>query len=130
MTDDFTGTIDPKDLAEFHLDMDRIKKVFGTKDHWRNMLTPLRRILRKYAPKLPGQKYVRTYHLRRNWQYVVHTPEKAAMYNNSPYAGWVQGIEQASIHEGRWPVAIVQADEYLDKHMLTLWQKIKRIWTK
>ena len=130
MSDDFKGFIEDRDLAEFHLDMKRIRKVFGEKDHWRNLLTPLKRELRKYPPELMGQKYIRKYHLKRNWQYVVHSPEKAELYNNAGYAGWVQGIEQADIHQGRWSQAIPLADKYLQKHLDTLWEKIKRIWTK
>ena len=68
--------------------------------------------------------------LKRNWQYVVHSPTHAEMSNLATYAGWVQGVEQAEIHQGRWPVAVKVAETRLEEWIDKLSQKIGRIWTR
>lgn len=130
MTDEFTAYIDPKDLAEFHIAMEHIDQVVQMDHEWRDFLVPLKRELRTYPAMLPGQKYKRTYNLKRNWQYVIHPNARAEMTNMAKYAGWVQGVEQAEIHQGRWAVAFKVADERLTEFIEKLSKKIGRVWTK
>ena len=128
MPDEFVGFIEPKDLAEFHICMDRINPDKVIK--WREFLVPLKRGLRTYPPPLPDQKYKRTYNLKRNWQYAVHSPRHAEMTNPATYAGWVQGVEQAQIHEGRWPIAVKVANVRLEEFIKSISEKIGRIWIR
>jgi len=128
--DDFEAYIEPKDLAEFHLAMEHIDQVCEMKNHWRDLLVPLKRELRTYPAKLPGQKYERTFNLKRNWQYAVLSPGEAEMSNLAAYAGWVQGVEQAEIHQGRWPIAFTVAEQHLKEFIEELSKKIGRIWTR
>jgi len=57
-----------------------------------------------YPPKLPAQKYVRTYKLKRGWRQEKATATHGAVANRGvPYAHYVQSDRwQAAIHEGRW----------------------------
>ena len=131
MTDDgFEAYIDPKDLAEFHIAMDNLDPDKVLASEWRNLLVPMKRELRDYPPMLPNQKYKRTMNLRRNWQYAVLSPRAAQMENLAKYAGWVQGVEQAGIHEGRWTKAIPLAEKHLEAWVKKLAEKIGRVWTK
>ena len=130
MTDNFTAYIDPKDLAEFHICMDNLDPDKVLADEWRGFLTPLQRELRTYPPMLPNQKYVRKYHLKQNWQYTVYSPRHAEIGNAAAYAGWVQGVDKATIHEGRWSTAMEVVDTRLEEWVKKLSEKFGRIWTK
>lgn len=65
----------------------------------------------EYPPKRPGQRYVRTYRLRRGWT-IVHPRLEAngdivtEVTNDVPYNekvhGDSQGAGQAAIHRNRW----------------------------
>jgi hypothetical protein len=70
------------------------------------------RKMREYPPELPGQKYIRTYRLRRGWR---RRPAQGGvdLVNQVPYAPLVQGeSQQAEIHEGRW-----QTEEEIAREM-------------
>ena len=129
MSDNFEAYIDPKDLAEFHLVMEKLEpdKLI---DRWRNLLVPLKRDLRNYPPPPENSKYIRTNNLKRNWQYVVHSPKYAEMSNAAIYAGWVMGVEQAGIHEGRWRIAFKVAEEHLEKFVQFLSDKVAKTWIR
>ena len=130
MTDNFTASIDPKDLAEFHICMENLDPDKVLADEWRPFLVPLKRELRTYAAPPPGSKYKRTFNLKRNWQYAVLSPREAEIGNAADYAGYVQGVEQAAIHQGRWPVAVTVAEKHLEEWIRKLSEKFGRIWTK
>jgi len=130
MPDGFEVSIDPRDLAEFHIAMENLDPDKVLKDEWRGFLTPLKRELRTYPDKLPNQKYVRKYLLKRNWKYTVYSPRHAEMVNLTPYAGWVQGIGKATIHEGRWSTAVEVADTRLEEWVRKLSAKFGKIWTR
>lgn len=63
--------------------------------------------LATYPPETGGS-YVRTYKLRRGWtqtdrKFVVRGGEISARLTNPVgYVKWVQGDEQAKVHQGRW----------------------------
>jgi len=130
MTDEFKVYIDPKDLAEFNICMENLDPAEVLKDEWRGFLVPLKREFRNYPPELANQKYKRTYNLKQNWQYAVLNPTTAEITNMATYAGWVQGVEQAGIHEGRWPVAVEVADTRLEEWISKLSAKFGKIWSK
>jgi hypothetical protein len=121
---------EPKDLLEFHIMMDNLHPDKVLEGEWRGFLTPLKRDLRVYAPPPMGSKYVRTFNLKRNWQYAVLSPTSAEVTNMATYAGWVQGVEQAPIHEGRWPKAITKVEEHLEAFVKRLSEKFGRIWIR
>lgn len=61
--------------------------------------------LRVYPPMRPGQKYVRTYTLRKNWlwrSWSIQQGRTYGLYNKTPYAIYVQGMQQAWMHVRRW----------------------------
>ena len=122
--------IDPKDLAEFYICMDNLDPERILEGEWPGLLTPLKKELRTYPPKLPKQKYVRTFNLKRNWQYAVLSPTSAEIGNAAAYAGWVQGVEQAGIHVGRWDRAVDVAEKHLADFIERLGKKVLRIWTR
>lgn len=64
----------------------------------------LRKEARVYPPKLPNQKYVRTFRLRRGWKVTRAEAEGGEIANvDVPYNIYVQGAKtQATIHRGRW----------------------------
>lgn len=57
-----------------------------------------------YPPARPSSKYIRTMKLKRGWQAKQSSPYEAVVFNEVPYASWVQGeTTQAAVHVGRWP---------------------------
>jgi len=130
MTDTFEAYINPKDLQEFHICMDNLHPDKVLEGEWRPFLVPLQRELRTYPPPPMGSKYVRTFNLKRNWQYAVLSPTSAEIGNAAIYAGWVQGVEQAAVHVGRWPMAVTVAEKHLEAFIDRLAKKVERIWVK
>jgi len=130
MTDNFEASIDPKDMLEFHIAMEHLDPGALLKDEWRGFLVPMKRELREYPPKLPDQKYIRTFHLRESWQYKVLSPTEAQMQNLAVYAGWVQGVAQAPIHENRWKKAVEVAEEHLERLVKKLADKAGKVWER
>ena len=122
--------INPRDLLEFHIAMDHLYPEKILEGEWRPFLVPLKRELRTYPPKLPGQKYVRTFNLKRNWQYAVLSPTSAEVTNAASYAGWVQGIEQADIHVGRWSRMVDVGTKHLAEFVEKLAAKAGRVWVR
>lgn len=77
----------------------------------------LRKEARVYPPKLPNQKYVRTFRLRRGWkvQKADHTGGEVVNVD-VPYNIYVQGEgRQAGIHQGRWSTEKSIADTNAEK---------------
>ena len=130
MTDKFEAYIDPKDLAEFHIVMDNLDPDKVLADEWRGFLTPLKRELRTYPAPPPNSKYIRTYNLKQKWQYTVYSPRHAEIGNMAEYAGWVQGVDKATIHEGRWDTAAEVVDTRLEEWIKKLSDRFGRIWTR
>ena len=130
MTDNFEAYINPKDLQEFHIAMDHLEPEKILEGEWRPFLAPLKRELRTYPAPPQGSKYVRTFNLKRNWQYAILSPTSAEVGNAALYAGWVQGIGQADIHVDRWPKAVTIAEEHLHEFIKRLAKKVERIWTR
>lgn len=63
----------------------------------------LKKEARIYPPKLPNQKYVRTFKLRRGWKVTKAEADGGEVANvDVPYNIYVQGDRQAAIHQGRW----------------------------
>ena len=71
------------------------------KKHTRSEAERLRK--RKYPPKLPNQKYVRTGRLGRSFTPFQRGASVFGVRNDTPYGVWViwRGA-QVSIHAGRW----------------------------
>ena len=74
----------------------------------------------EYAPKLPGQKYIRTYKLKRGWRTEKATATRGIVANRGvPYAQYVQSSKsQAEIHQGRWNTEkdiVKQAEDKVQK---------------
>ena len=130
MTDGFEVSIDPKDLAEFHIAMENLDPEKVLKEEWRSLLVPLKRELRTYPAEIPGQKYKRTGNLKRNWQYAVLSAKSAEVSNMASYAGWVQGVGQAEVHQGRWSIMMEVGERHLQEWIEKLSAKIGRIWTR
>ena len=124
------ASIDPKDLLEFHIAMDHLHpdKLMG--DEWRPFLVPLQRELRTYPAPPDGSRYIRTFNLKRNWQYAVLSPTAAEIGNAATYAGWVQGVEQAAIHQDRWSRMVDIGEKHLAALIEKLGKKVDRIWTR
>jgi hypothetical protein len=69
----------------------------------------------QYPAPPAGSQYVRTYVLREGWQYseprVGPDTVETDVYNDTPYAPYVVGDEQAAVHAGRWrTVSQIAAD--------------------
>lgn len=79
-----------------------IKPVFT--EAMREATALLRKEARVYPPKLPNQKYVRTFRLRRGWKVTRAEAEGGEVANvDVPYNIYVQDAKtQATIHRGRW----------------------------
>ena len=70
---------------------------------------------RQEPPERPGQRYVRTHRLSGSWRRGdARRGGNAVMVdvtNDTPYALFVQGDEQAEIHRGRWKKLKTIGDE-------------------
>jgi hypothetical protein len=85
---------------------------------------PLRLREEPYPPRLPGQKYVRTFTLANSWRYDKLGPGRwlisnAATERGKQYASYVVGEEtdQADIHRGRWWVGREKVESHVKKLM-------------
>lgn len=67
----------------------------------------MRSTLAKYPPPPSGSGYRRTGQLGRAWMVKAGSPSGTrivrTVYNPTVYAGWVEGMQQARVHQGRWP---------------------------
>ena len=57
-----------------------------------------------YPPKLPNQKYIRTFTLKRRFRAQRYGTAKWAVVNRTPYAVWVikKGMQNRKLHLNRW----------------------------
>lgn len=80
-------------------------------------------LTKAYPAERPGQKYVRTYNLRRGWNIRINNAS-INIHNRMGYSGYVvgnsQGGKQAWMHAGRWWLArdIITAARPLLKTMI------------
>lgn len=86
-------------------------------------LQKLIRELKIYPPKRPGQKYVRRFQMRRNWNLLRANDDgymirNRARRNGKGYVQWVVGDafgnKQAKIHRGRWYVFRDKMEEVIE----------------
>ena len=104
-------------MSSFSISIDGVDKLsakLGRIERVQDVLEPVarRRIramrdrARIYPPRLPNQRYVRTYTLRGGWNDSVQRVSNgivARAENKVGYSPWVQGYgTQAGIHRGRW----------------------------
>lgn len=75
-------------------------------------------------PEIPGQRYVRTGKLSRNWKILRkgdtgYTIINRASFKGRTYARWVvgdfAGERQARVHQGRWKVLRVEVETEMAK---------------
>ena len=79
--------------------------------------------LSQYPEERSGQKYVRTNALKRGWQRASPLDQGGSfqLVNATPYAGLVQGNNQAWMHVGRWQKASDIAHEH-EEEILALYE--------
>lgn len=130
MPDEFEAYINPKDLQEFHIAMDHLQPEKILEGEWGPFTRGIIADVKPYPPMLPNQKYVRTGHLGDSWEWNINSPLEAEVGNVAVYAGWVQGVEQAGIHEGRWTRLVDVAERALDEFIQKLGRKVDKIWTR
>lgn len=58
-----------------------------------------------YPPMLPNQRYIRTFRLKFSFRANRRAEAEYTLRNEAPYSGFVVGIQQAEIHQGRWWIA-------------------------
>ncbi|MHC4648819.1 MAG: hypothetical protein ACYTBJ_25460, partial [Planctomycetota bacterium] len=122
--------IEIKTDVDVHKTLERLRKGTGvvftkfTKQIFRKVATKHRKRLledlEKYPRKRPGQKYVRTFRLRKGWakKTRIRTPKTGGVLiveNDTPYTHFVVGKpdlrlraggkDQAWMHKGRWWLA-------------------------
>ncbi len=108
---------------------------------------PLLDTLRVYPPKLPNQKYVRTFKLRRGWKAFIQpiSPNSFAVVvsNDTDYTSFVVGSLaqavstaaqfQADIHRGRWNLATttvsIAFEDFLKAYDKRLASKLSKFGT-
>lgn len=79
--------------------------------------------LSEYPAERPGQKYVRTEALKRGWQRAspIDQGRGFQLVNATPYAGLVQGDDQAWMHKDRWQKASEIAHDH-EEEILALYE--------
>lgn len=89
-------------------------------------------VVGKYPPDFPGNTYVRTGLLGRNWlDPIMKGPFEVHVVNITAYAKKVHGHEQMALHAGHgwkhlFDVAWDMADDFIKK----IAAKVDRIWRK
>jgi len=121
--------IDPRDLLEFNLDMDRLK----TEELLKGELGPFARSVGvfagKYPPPVLDSTYIRTHHLDRSWYYKLLSPVSVEVGNLAFYAGYVHGREQVPWHgEHGWRRLREEGQKSLVAFMRRMSEKAARIW--
>ena len=90
----------------------------GRLNVWEFMKRVMKR-MKIYPRKRPGQKYVRTFKLKRGWQLKKIGQMAYRLSNPTPYTKYVvgsaYGTEQAWMHVGRWKTLRDVSDEELKK---------------
>ena len=80
----------------------------------KDFMTRLMTRMKIYPPQRPGQKYVRTYRLQRNWRMEKAGATGYRLLNRTPYTKYVVGSAfgtgQAWMHAGRWTTLRDAAD--------------------
>lgn len=130
MTEDFEAYINPKDLQEYHIVMDHLNPEKVLKPMWGPFLRQIIAEAKPYPPPPAGSTYERTFHLEESWEHQIVNPLRAEVGNVALYAGWVQGVEQAGIHQGRWTKLVDVTLELFDEFVGKLSRKVGKIWTK
>lgn len=123
------GQINPKDYQEFLLVMDHLEPEKLMRDEWAPFLRGVIGEVRPYPEKLPNQQYERTFNLRDSWGYEITNPLQAKVENTAVYAGYVQGMDQAAVHVGRWTILFEKGAELFEELVGKLARKVDRIWT-
>ena len=129
MKSNFTPFFDS--LGKFAEDFPRIAFETG-QTAFKKTREPLLDELRIYPPKLPNQKYIRTFKLRRGWKVFIQriNPKSFAIVvsNNVDYTSFVVGSLaiaesvadsfQADIHRGRWKLATITVQEQFHEFLI------------
>ena len=123
-----TVEIDPKDVKSLEQALYKLNGKRLLEGEWRDLLVPLKRELRTYPAPPPGSRYVRTHNLKRSWQYAIVSPERAEVSNTAIYAGYVQGENQAAVHQGRWSIFTEVGGRHFSEFIDKLTTKIGKIW--
>jgi hypothetical protein len=97
----------------------------------------LQKELETYAKKRPGQRYKRTFRLKRGWNVAIKilaTGFRAITTNSTPYTQWVVGQPdlrtkaggkgQAKVHKGRWWIAGGVTKKHYDRMQNTYEKKM------
>lgn len=83
--------------------------------------------LRDYPPKLPNQRYVRTFRLRDSWQpsRIMREGTLGRVWGDIAYNQWVMDERfQAAIHQGRWQtVQRIARDEALQQQVSDIFER-------
>ena len=82
------------------------------------------RVMQVYPPERPGQRYVRTYKLKRNFRIVQKSKSTLGIINRARFKGRAyakypigdaRGESQAWMHVGRWRVLRTEMEAELEK---------------
>ena len=125
-----TAEIDPRDLREFVLAMRGLDPKELFKDEWLPFVKAVAEDAGMYPPDFPGNTYVRTGNLGRNWRYAVLSPLSAEVGNAAVYAGYVHGHEQISLHAGHgWRRLFEIGDKRLADFIRKIDAKVSKLWS-
>ena len=126
--------IDPHDLLEFNLDMDRLKTAELLEGELGPFAKSVGMFAGKYPPPVPESTYVRTGHLSESWYWRLLSPVSVEVGNLAFYAGYVHGdIEgydlQVPWHgEHGWRRLKEEGEKSLVAFIRRMQEKIERIW--
>jgi len=85
--------------------------------------------VQRYPPPIPDSTYVRTNKLFEGWHNKKEGALKLRIWNPVDYGIYVQGREQAGIHQGRWKNLYEEAPKHVAALLERLWRKAEKIWT-
>lgn len=122
--------IDPRDLIEFNLDMDRLKLEKLLEGELGPFAKSVIGYAGKYPPPVEGSTYIRTGNLDRSWYYKLLDRLSIEVGNMAFYAGYVHGDEEQVPWHGEhgWRRLREEGEKTLIAFIRKMEEKIDRIW--
>ena len=120
---------DPEDIANLIIDLDGMMPPELVGNELRPLTTNIVFDVQRYPPPIPDSTYVRTENLFNAWHHEKQNDLTARIWNTMDYSIYVQGREQAGIHQGRWKNLFEEAPKHVEALIDKLMRKVENLWT-
>ena len=125
----FQVEYDPEDLAQLNISLNGLMPPELVGDELKPLGVNIVFDTQRYPPPIPDSTYVRTNKLFEGWHNKKLSPLSLRIWNPVDYGIYVQGREQAPVHQGRWKVLFEEAQKHVEALLDKLARKVDKIWT-